>query len=519
LSNPRPVEKLVDAVVRSWSAAWRIHKDAERLPLPHFGVAYSYVIHAFDRACTIAAMSRTDSPPAPREFVLRQAELDTLCDRAAPVIERIELFKHWPATPGTMFSWKAGDSALAVAMQFAVCVQTATLCARTQALGILGTATPDLTIADSNADPKIIAWRDAAMKELWEHALQPLPAWPIWEINRDKGALMSLIRAETERLEQSPPPIDLHPLIRDFLKAADSYLAFAHLERVTDSIIGEQSKQRIQCDATIERYTSLMQEGAEQRNQLLYQGPLLSKLLEEGKFDSTPVNRVMVFVDGGGGPTSLATEWLDLKSALLRMKHTTLQTPAPIEHESKVGVTDLVESSAAMTLFGISHSALMSRIDRSSKQFDDELVRLMGSAELPSNALRARLTRLTGLRPMDFDELSLPEVQAYVREELNMKRADATCTHPPVDGPFDPFCFRWKGKTQDSIEHKPFELLRYLWAHPISTIDAIEQSVWGDEAETDSRLKTAQSRAQRVLDAVGCPKKITKRKQQIFLED
>jgi DNA-binding response OmpR family regulator len=83
---------------------------------------------------------------------------------------------------------------------------------------------------------------------------------------------------------------------------------------------------------------------------------------------------------------------------------------------------------------------------------------------------------------------------------------------PKGDGPHDPYEFWWKGKVA-KLEPKAFALLSHIWNEKGRTtgVQTVEDKVWGDLAETDSRLKSATSKANRGLGDVGCPLGIHKR--------
>jgi hypothetical protein len=178
---------------------------------------------AFQAAARLAALSRPGTAEddarenSTVEFVGHYVRLVEYNRRIAE-LETIELWRAWPRSPGTTFSWKAGDSALHVGLIFARMILTATEHARLQALG--GHDLDPLPVAPE-PDDRISAWRDATIKELRENTLPPLPAWPMWEIHRDYDALLCKVAAEWEQAmgEVSGNAIAADPLSLDAVVA------------------------------------------------------------------------------------------------------------------------------------------------------------------------------------------------------------------------------------------------------------------------------------------------------------
>jgi hypothetical protein len=165
-------------------------------------VLYHCACAALGAACDIAIMSRSPAGGSPSQFVYDQTRLAEWFGRADALARTTTPLADWPTTPGVTFSWKAGDSAMDVALEFAGAVLSATLYARSRALGAVGRKPPDLRVADPAPDPKVVGWRDMTVAELQEHTLPSLPAWPVWEIRRDVGRLGSLLRDEFRRAQE-----------------------------------------------------------------------------------------------------------------------------------------------------------------------------------------------------------------------------------------------------------------------------------------------------------------------------
>ena len=160
---------------------------------------FALTCEAFVAACAIAKMSRKPEVLSASQFVTEQTVLEQCVERAEAIAKGSKAIAQWPTSPGTTFSWKADDSALEVALSFARAILSATLYARSMTVGMLGHNVPDLRVDDPDPNQKVRDWRDATIKELVDHTLQPLPAWPMWEIMRDEQRLGSLLRDESRR--------------------------------------------------------------------------------------------------------------------------------------------------------------------------------------------------------------------------------------------------------------------------------------------------------------------------------
>jgi hypothetical protein len=193
------------AMKQARADADELRLKARLKPQPELGELYVHICAAFEPACEIAKMSRKSDYLLPWQFVYAQTKLEEHLGRVEALVLASDVLTRWPATPGTTFSWKAGDSALEVALLFSRAVHMATVVARTQSVGMLGRKPPELRISEPDPDPKVVAWHAATVKELQDHTLQPLPAWPVWEITRDMGKMGSLLADEYERTIASMP--------------------------------------------------------------------------------------------------------------------------------------------------------------------------------------------------------------------------------------------------------------------------------------------------------------------------
>lgn len=157
-----------------------------------------YTVNAWHNACAIASMSRQPDSLPLRQFVEAQTRLEE-CFKRADKLATPDALAKLPTTPGATFGMKAADSALVTALLFARGIVAATGYARSRTVGNVGHYPPELRIDGDAPDPKLIAWRDAAIVELREHTLPALPAWPLYEIHRDAQRLESWLRDEHRR--------------------------------------------------------------------------------------------------------------------------------------------------------------------------------------------------------------------------------------------------------------------------------------------------------------------------------
>src|SRR5437868_4084197 len=77
---------------------------------------YTHIVTAFSTACSIAKISRSTIADSPSAFVYQQTQLEEHISRIDKFRARSNALASWPVTPGTVFSWFAGDSALEVAL-------------------------------------------------------------------------------------------------------------------------------------------------------------------------------------------------------------------------------------------------------------------------------------------------------------------------------------------------------------------------------------------------------------------
>lgn len=166
---------------------------------PESAKLYLYTLSALGAACAIAHLSRNPTAPTLMAFVYSQTRLDECFGRAVVLVDKTEVLRRWPKTPGTTFLTHGGDSAMEAVLRVVRGICTATEIARTKTVGFLGHKPPDLRVSLLDSDPKIIAWRDATVKELLEHTLPPPPACPSHEIRREQERVESLLSDEYGR--------------------------------------------------------------------------------------------------------------------------------------------------------------------------------------------------------------------------------------------------------------------------------------------------------------------------------
>jgi hypothetical protein len=191
----------------------------------------AYGSKAFQAAVGLTALSRatiadgSDNENTAADFVGHYVRLVEYNKRTS-ALESIELWRAWPKNPGTTFSWKAGDSALHVAIIFARMILAATEHARLQALRGLDL---DALPVTPEPDQRLVSWLDATVTELREHTLPPMPTWPMWEIHRDSGALLCKFGFEWESATGEDPviamanPLSIDSIIGRFQTAAAEF--------------------------------------------------------------------------------------------------------------------------------------------------------------------------------------------------------------------------------------------------------------------------------------------------------
>ena len=110
--------------VRQWAAkqADEIKAKADGAELPALYLAAAYTEQAFELAQRAAQWTRDMERPAVAEFVNTFAELHECRNRARELLEgqdKGKVWEYWPAAPGTVYCWKADNSALAPKQAYA----------------------------------------------------------------------------------------------------------------------------------------------------------------------------------------------------------------------------------------------------------------------------------------------------------------------------------------------------------------------------------------------------------------
>ncbi len=179
--------------------------DPRRQPQSDLALLCSHVAYALRHAVGIAWQSRAEAPNT-STFVGDVTRLEVYFKRAeALTLESGDLWQQWPTSPGTTFASNGGSSALAVAYVFSRAIWTATEYGRLVAFAQPPQLNRDSLQAAQEPHERFTAWRDATITELREHTLPRLPAWPAWEIHRDRESLVSRIDDEWQRVPQLTP--------------------------------------------------------------------------------------------------------------------------------------------------------------------------------------------------------------------------------------------------------------------------------------------------------------------------
>ncbi len=189
---------------QGWLAAEEaetLEVEARKSAMPDLALLYGHTTNALAQAVGLAAQSRATPPADTITFVGHCTRLVEHFKRVEKLAARPELWELWPRAPGTTFSWKGGDSALGVAYQFARMIHGAVEYGRLEALGVPSKSLDPLPVCPE-PDERFAAWRDATIREMQEHTLPPLPAWPIWEIHRDRQALYSKLEDEWDNAQR-----------------------------------------------------------------------------------------------------------------------------------------------------------------------------------------------------------------------------------------------------------------------------------------------------------------------------
>lgn len=200
--------------VRQWATetADEIKANAEGADFPALCLAAAYTAQAFECAQQAAHWTRGTKPPDVAEFLNTFAELRECQSRARELLEgqdKGKVWVHWPAAPGTVYCWKADNSALAVAYAFAQMIH----------IEILANSPISFNNLSIPCDsPALVQWRDNAIVGLGKHSLPPASDWPRWAMHRDRQALLCKLNAEyaealkKAKASESSPPTDGAPM-------------------------------------------------------------------------------------------------------------------------------------------------------------------------------------------------------------------------------------------------------------------------------------------------------------------
>ena len=129
-------------------------------------------------------MSRRNTAVETYKFIVNHTVYEECIGRLKKILDDAQLDLTWPRTPGTGFCYYSDNSALFVAYQFVIGVNTASLVGRNDVANA-GTTTYDQLAVYPEPHVRFIAWRDRTMNELIAHTLPLLPNRPVWEITRD----------------------------------------------------------------------------------------------------------------------------------------------------------------------------------------------------------------------------------------------------------------------------------------------------------------------------------------------
>ena len=160
---------------------------------------FHYAACALEQSVNLAKISRSKMRPPTDQFVAAQTRLAEYVQRIDGMPNLAALIAQTPADAGITFAWKAGASALDVAIQFASMVNSAVLVAREE-IAVNGATSLDALPLHPTPDPNLDAWRDRTIRELREVTLptDSMP-WPMGEIHRDYSSLLHKLRASAMR--------------------------------------------------------------------------------------------------------------------------------------------------------------------------------------------------------------------------------------------------------------------------------------------------------------------------------
>jgi hypothetical protein len=169
--------------------------QARKEPLPELTEYYSYTVQCFDYAVTITKWSRSPQEIEPSQFVAVWSYLGEYLKRVNELQKKYPLLlDKWPRDSEVPFSWKAGSSALDVALIFSEMIYNATLITRAFALGRFPLCLHEITTSGQEARK----WRDLTIQELRTMTLPRPSEWPMWKVHRDSASL--ILRLEHEFL-------------------------------------------------------------------------------------------------------------------------------------------------------------------------------------------------------------------------------------------------------------------------------------------------------------------------------
>lgn len=167
--------------------------QARKEPLPELTEYYSYAVQCFDYAVTITKWSRSPQEIEPSQFVVVWSYLGEYLKRVKELQKKHPLLlDKWPRDSEITFSWKAGSSALDVALIFSEMIYNATVITRAFALGRFPPCLEETTTSGQEARK----WRDSTIQELRTMTLPKPSEWPMWEVHRDSESLAHKLEAE-----------------------------------------------------------------------------------------------------------------------------------------------------------------------------------------------------------------------------------------------------------------------------------------------------------------------------------
>jgi hypothetical protein len=166
-------------------------RKASASPRPRLGILYGHVITALDCAVGIMKMVFSTRVPDAIAFVGEQVRLAERLDRIETLLQDGKLLSQWPKSPGVTFSWKAGWSALDVAVQFAQMVHSGVSFTRPDFPAKL-----DPLQVSPKPDERFVIWKDRAIAEVQDHQVSK-HIWPdMGSIHRDYGSLVYKLEDE-----------------------------------------------------------------------------------------------------------------------------------------------------------------------------------------------------------------------------------------------------------------------------------------------------------------------------------